>query len=451
MTDENASSASLRTVFPLQLPGPAARVLHIYNQLRSFERLPPPRQDMMLSAQFDHLLNHAQRFAPFWKQRLARRTTPQPSMASRLTEIPLLTRSEVQSEFGRLSAKFPGREKLEISEASTSGSTGTPVKVERANALYLPLYQAMALITAAWHGIESSKPLGVVMRKVKDVDRAPLGTPFRWLGPVAVGFSRSTKDREPPELFEYCAGKNPTYLQCGPTLATSFARYAQENARSDLKPTAILTTGSVITDDIREIVRDALGAKIVDRYSCEETGYIALQCPKHDHLHVMCPVTYVEIIDEYGAPCPVGVPGRVLLTSMQSYAMPLIRYEIGDMGEWGPPCDCGITLPVIKKLWGRTRHLLTTPDGRKTYARIYARDFQDIAGLLAYRFVLHRNETVVAQLRVLEPSPELAAAVIDRVQKALDYPYPVQIRYVDQIDWGNSWKQDYFGVSDAPP
>ena len=73
------------------------------------------------------------------------------------------------------------------------------------------------------------------------------------------------------------------------------------------------------------------------------------------------------------------------------------------------------------------------------------------AGLLAYRFVLHRNETVVAQLRVQKPSPELAEAVIERVQKALDYPYPVQIRYVDQIDWGNSWKQDYFGVSDAPP
>lgn len=71
--------------------------------------------------------------------------------------------------------------------------------------------------------------------------------------------------------------------------------------------------------------------------------------------------------------------------------------------------------------------------------------------MLAYRFVLHQNQVVVAQLRVKEQSTALAAAVTERVQRALSHPYPVQIRYVDQIDWGNSWKQDYFGVSDEPP
>jgi phenylacetate-CoA ligase len=68
-----------------------------------------------------------------------------------------------------------------------------------------------------------------------------------------------------------------------------------------------------------------LGSKIIDRYSCEETGYIALQCPRHNHLHVISPVTILEIIDESGNPCPPGKPGRVLVTGMQSFAMPLIR------------------------------------------------------------------------------------------------------------------------------
>jgi phenylacetate-CoA ligase len=231
----------------------------------------------------------------------------------------------------------------------------------------------------------------------------------------------------------------------------SLARYAMQNKRNDLRPEVALTLGSLVTDEIRETVREGLGTRIVDRYSCEETGYIALQCPKHNHFHVLSPVTHVEIVDEDGLPCPVGKPGRVLLTSMQSYAMPLIRYEIGDMAEWGAPCDCGINLPVIRKLWGRTRHLITTPDGRKTYARIYARDFEDLPALLSYRFVLHQNEVVVAQLKAIEQSDELAAAVTERVQRALSYSYPVQIRYVDEIDWGNSWKQEYFGVSDTPP
>ena len=75
--------------------------------------------------------------------------------------------------------------------------------------------------------------------------------------------------------------------------------------------------------------------------------------------------------------------------------------------------------------------------------------FEDIAGLLEYRFVLHQNAVVVAQLRVTEPSSAIVQAVTERVQRALNYPYPVRVQYVQKIEWG-SWKQDYFAVSDAP-
>jgi hypothetical protein len=105
---------------------------------------------------------------------------------------------------------------------------------------------------------------------------------------------------------------------------------------------------------------------------------------------------------------------------------------------------------VIKRIWGRTRHLITTPDGRKTYFRIYAREFQDIAGLIEYRFVMHQSSIIVAYLRVSEPSPSIAAAVTEKVQRALGYPYPVRTQFVDKIDWGGSWKQEPFAVSDAP-
>ena len=396
-----------------------------------------------------HLLEHAKRHAPFWTERLANWSPTQQRLADILDQVQPLTRKELQSEFDRLSAQFPKREALGVIQGSSSGSTGVPVRFERCTKLYLPQYHAVGLLCSMWHNMDSQKPLGVIGTRCKDKERAPLGIPFRWFGPVAVGFERCTKDREISDTYEYCAKRNPTYLQAGPTLLTALARYALDHGRSDLRPELALTLGSVVTDEIRDIVRKGLGTKIIDRYSCEEAGYIAIQCPKHDHMHVISPVTLMEIVDDNGAPCGPGKPGRVLITSMQSYAMPLIRYEIGDIAEWGEPCDCGITLPVIKKLWGRTRHLITTPDGRKTYARIYARDFDSIPGVLEYRFVLHQNAVVAAQLRVTEPSSEIAETVTQRVQKALNYPYPVRVQFVPNIEWG-SWKQDYFAVSDAP-
>ncbi len=440
---------NFRTVFPRQLPETATRVLHIHQQLRKFERFTTQQQNKLLAGQLNHLLEHAKRHAPFWSERLARWNPKEEPLSQILDRVQPLARKELQSGFDRLSAKFAKRDALGVAQGSTSGSTGTPVRFERCTKLYLPQYYAVSLLCSRWHEIDSQKPLGVIGSRCKDKEKAPLGIPFRWLGPVAVGFERCTKERDVADTYEYCAKRNPTYLQAGPTLLTSLARFALDNGRSDLRPDLALTLGSLVTDEIRDIVRQGLGTKIIDRYSCEESGYIAIQCPKHDHMHVISPVTMMEIVDDNGAPCGPGQPGRVLITSMQSYAMPLIRYEIGDIAEWGEPCDCGINLPVIKRLWGRTRHLITTPDGRKTYARIYARDFESIAGLQEYRFVLHQNAVVVAQLRASEPTSAIAQAVTERVQRALSYPYPVRVQYVPKIEWG-SWKQDYFAVSDVP-
>ena len=208
----------------------------------------------------------------------------------------------------------------------------------------------------------------------------------------------------------------------------------------------------MVTDETREIVREGLGAKIIENYSSQETGLIAAQCPKHDHLHVLSSVTLVEIVDENNEPCSVEQPGRVLVTSMQSYGMPLIRYEIGDIAEWGAPCDCGITLPVIKKIWGRTRHMITHPDGRTTYTRLFTvNDFEDVWNIEEYRFVLHQGTIIAAQLKVRDPSTELARCITELAQKKLGYPYPVRVQFVDKIDWGLSWKRENFSISDAPP
>ena len=451
MAKETDPLTSLGTAFPRQLPGRASRVLHVLDQLQTFQRMPAARQDALLGAQINHLLRHAKRHSPFWRERLAEWTPRRQPPAETLKEIAPLTRQELQNEFERIRADFPERAALGKSETYTSGSTGTPVKVERASLLYNSIYGAVTLLTFQWHGMDQRKVLGIIGSKTKDVDTAPLGTPFRWVGKVGVGFQRSTLDRDVSETYVYCASKKPAYLQCGPQNAIALAYHALTNDRRELRLEKILAYGSAVTAEMRDVVRRALGAEIIDRYSCEETGYIAIQCPKHEHLHVISPATLVEIVDEEGRSCPPGKPGRVLLTCVQSYAMPLIRYDIGDMAEWGEPCDCGITLPVIEKLWGRTRQMITTPDGKRTFAQIYAHNFVGVPGLVEYRFILHQNSVVSAQIKADNPSPEMSAKITEIVQRALSYAYPVQIRYVDKLDWGSSWKQENFAVSDLPP
>ncbi len=69
-------------------------------------------------------------------------------------------------------------------------------------------------------------------------------------------------------------------------------------------------------------------------------------------------------------------------------AMPLIRY---DMGDWGapvsPPCACGRTLPLLDRIYGRSRNIFRFSDGSRIWPVLPSTEVS--------RFVPHRKFQVV--------------------------------------------------------
>ena len=131
-------------------------VLHIHQQLQRFERLTRTAATEHASrSELNHLLEHAKRHAPFWTERLAKWNPREQPLAQILDQVRPLARKELQSEFDRLSAKFPKREALGVALGSSSGSTGTPVRFERCTKLYLAQYHAVGLLCSRWHEIDA--------------------------------------------------------------------------------------------------------------------------------------------------------------------------------------------------------------------------------------------------------------------------------------------------------
>jgi phenylacetate-coenzyme A ligase PaaK-like adenylate-forming protein len=89
---------------------------------------------------------------------------------------------------------------------------------------------------------------------------------------------------------------------------------------------------------------------LTDLYAADEAGCIALQCPDHEHYHVQSESVLVEVLDVEGRACAPGAVGRVVVTTLQNFAMPLVRYDIGDVAEAGDPCPCGRGLPVLRRI-----------------------------------------------------------------------------------------------------
>src|SRR5436305_5091145 len=97
-----------------------------------------------------------------------------------------------------------------------------------------------------------------------------------------------------------------------------------------LKFDLLLSFGTVVDEETREICRTHFGAEIVDTYGAEEIGHLAAQCRQCGEYHVSAEAVLLEVLRPDGSLAREGEIGRVVVTSLYNYAMPLIRYELGD-------------------------------------------------------------------------------------------------------------------------
>jgi len=143
----------------------------------------------------------------------------------------------------------------------------------------------------------------------------------------------------------------------------------------DIRPNGIISTAMPLHDYQRKAIEQALGTPVTNRYGCEEVSLIACQCERHQGLHVAAESVYVETASGGRQPAdsePIQRAdarrspntGPLLVTDLVNFAMPLIRYQIGDVATLSDtPCSCGRGLPVLEKVEGRDADYVVTPSG----------------------------------------------------------------------------------------
>jgi phenylacetate-CoA ligase len=187
--------------------------------------------------------------------------------------------------------------------------------------------------------------------------------------PEATAFALEMKTPVAQQL-EWLARRKAPYLLTQPSNALALALAATPDAARGLGIEFVFGIGETVSDSTRDMVAKRLGARLAGIYSCEEIGIIATECPAAPHYHVVAENAVVDIVGGDGRPAAPGELGRVVLTGLYNYAMPFIRYAIGDVASWSAAaCRCGRSLPVIAEVQGRTRSAFVFRDGRRVWPR----------------------------------------------------------------------------------
>ncbi|HLF58648.1 MAG TPA: AMP-binding protein [Alphaproteobacteria bacterium] len=402
--------------------------------------------------QLGSLLRHAAKTVPFYRPRFADAgiNPESPLDEESWSRIPLLTRRDIQTAGDALVSQAVPKAHGKAHTLSTSGSTGMPVTV-RGTQLTQFFWLAFTLRDQLWHGFDVTKKLAAIRHNRAGGGQYPDGAHHNGWGPatdpvLAAGPSVLLAISTPVEQqIEWLQRENPEYLITYPSNLMALLVHCRERKIEFPNLRCVETLSEVLHPDVRKACREVWGVKVVDMYSTQEVGYIALQCPEHEHYHIQSENALVEVLDEEGRPCKPGETGRMVVTPLHNFAMPLIRYAVGDYAVTGDRCSCGRGLPVITRVLGRVRNMLTLPGGAQLWPYFGGDKFAKVAPVSQYQIV--QKTPADLEVRVVATRP-LTAADEDKIRAVIAAEvgagFAIAFTYHDAIERSKSGKFEDF-------
>ena len=395
--------------------------------------------DQLLSHQLQQarlLIQHARQTTDYYDSKLSGLDLIRPMNLACWMEIPLLTRSEIQSAGGALLSRQLPPSHGKVFSTQTSGSTGQPVTVYGSD-LTQHFWNALTIREHQWH----RRSMDGVHAIIRVLDKIPgegrvnpdWGAPFSLIwqtGPSAI-LNITT---EIQLQIDWLKKLNPSYLLTHPSNLSALLELSELAGERLPALFEVRSIGEMLTPEIREQCRRVWGVPIVDIYSSQEVGYIALQCPVGDCYHIQAENLLVEVLGDDGIPCRPGETGRVVVTTLHNFAAPLVRYVIGDYAETAEPCICGRGLPAIKRILGRRRNLLTLPTGKRFWPKFGIMKFRDIAPVRQYQIIQTAIDRLDVRLVVdNQLTYEQERLLREVICDAIGYPMNVSFEYLSTI------------------
>jgi len=396
------------------------------------------------------LLEHAARNVPYYRKLLTERGLKRGEDPwSVLRRLPLLDKSTIRRHRRELCyADVSGG----LIESCTGGSTGEPLRfyLDRRRQAY---DKAARMRTHAWFGVEPGEKEIYLwgspweasrqnrLRSVRDrLTNERLLNAFNLSDETMERYLRVIERYRPVSIFGY------------PSSLVLLSEFASHPGRRD-PPDSIRTvfvTGEVCDPLQRQVVESYFQVPVANGYGSREAGFIAHECPSGT-MHVTDESVIVEIIDpatdsacprESETALPPGCVGEIVVTHLDNYGMPMIRYRTGDLGRHNVSrCSCARALTTLDAIQGRKTDHLVASNGSLTHGLSLIYVLRELDRVRQFHIQQRADRSLVIRL-VTDPgfNGHHRKVIAWAARKQLGRDVSVQIELVDQIPVSTSGK-----------
>ncbi|MGD8189490.1 phenylacetate--CoA ligase family protein [Brevibacillus ginsengisoli] len=344
------------------------RTLEYLDKLREWQWLSPEQITSLQQERLYALLDHAYRHTSYYRQLFEQHglvTNQGEIKLDEFQKLPFLNKEQIRTNYAQLTSDDLATRKWY--ENTTGGSTGVATRLIL-DRDYFAWNQAIKILDDEWTGrslIDKQVRLWGLERSLmegKERFRTRIGCWLRnerWLSclrmtpDVMRSYIKEINTFQPKQILAYVES------------LYELARFCELEKMVVHPPKAIMTSAGTLYPHMRKKLEQVFQAPVFNRYGSTEVGDMACECERHKGLHVSSLTHFIEIIDRDGNPAKPGEIGEIVVTPLINYAMPFIRYRIGDMGRWSTAsCDCGRGYPLLEEITGRVNDIFVDRKGR---------------------------------------------------------------------------------------
>jgi phenylacetate-CoA ligase len=290
-----------------------------------------------------------------------------------------------------------GTQPSRLVTATTSGSTGEPLR------FVLDVDTVAHKIAGNWRSMElAGYRVGRDRLLQFSPDGRVVGQWARHLGDLLVRrWCLDPLSLDCAQAVTILRRVQPTVLFGWTSYLRTLAQYLIERGQQ-WPVRSVIATSEMLRAEDRELIGRAFAAPVYDQYGSTEFGRLATEHAGSRGLLINADLAYLETCGAYDA--EDGVVGELLVTSLVNFAMPFIRYRIGDLGRFASATTASFpAFPRLERLDGRVQDMLRRPDGTPVMPQFVHRVLREFEEIDRYQVIQHTASQCEVRLRMRSP------------------------------------------------
>ncbi len=309
--------------------------------------------------------------------------------------LPFLTKEIIRSNF--INLKNPSYSASRFILDSTSGSTGETLKFFSDVKLR---YRRMAYAEFgdSFSGWELGEPRLIIWGAERDINkklsRKIAHSKFLFNTKILSSYYLTNDDLT--EIINTINLFKPVLISAYPSTLDFISNYIRSKGGLVHYPRVIVIGGETLYDFQKATIQEVFQCKVLRRYGSREFGVIASECQEQQGLHIHTDRIFLEIINERLEQTQPGELGEIIITDLENYIFPFVRYRIGDIGIFSKDnCKCGRQTPLLTSVEGRTFDLIIGTNGNRVSGNYFTLLRNKVKGILKFQVLQEQPGTII--------------------------------------------------------